>query len=218
MKASAKKSAVSKPAKPRGPGRPRSAEKKRLILAAATELFTRNGFEATSVDDIAAQAGVSKQTVYSHFGSKEGLFGVSIANKCRTSGIDADELDVEAPPERVLPEIARRFVGLVTSDEAISVHTVCCASRESHPELGQLFFENGPLETVRVVAAYLAVQHRAGRLRVPDPEQAAWQFLCMLMAESKIRAEFDLPPITARRQRAYEQACVDMFLRAYAPG
>ncbi len=217
MKATETKTGSKKAATPRGPGRPRSVEKKRRILAAATELFTRNGFEATSVDDIAAQAGVSKQTVYSHFGSKEGLFGVSIANKCRSSGIDAEELDAEAPPEQMLPEIARRFVGLVTSDEAISVHTVCCASRESHPELGRLFFENGPLETVRVVSAYLAGQHRAGRLHVPDPEQAAWQFLCMLMAESKIRAEFDLPPITARKQRAYERACVDMFLRAFAP-
>ena len=199
----------------RGPGRPRSAEKQRRILDAATELFTRDGFEATSVDDIAALAGVSKQTVYSHFGSKEGLFGVSIATKCKTSGIDQDAIDPAAPPEQMLPEIARRFLGLVTSEEAIRVHAVCSVNRESHPELGRLFFENGPLETVRVVADYLASQHAAGRLQIDEPEQAAWQFLCMLMAESSYRADLGLPAISAARQREYEQSCVDVFLRAY---
>ena len=54
-------------------GRPRSKAKARDIMDAATELFTHNGFDATSVDDIAAAAGVSKQTVYSHFGTKRRL-------------------------------------------------------------------------------------------------------------------------------------------------
>ncbi len=104
-------------------GRPRSKAKARDILNAATELFTRNGFDATSVDDIAAAAGVSKQTVYSHFGSKEELFGVAISTKCKTSGIDPDEIDPDVPPEAMLPELARRFVALITSDEAVANST-----------------------------------------------------------------------------------------------
>ncbi len=60
-------------------GRPRSEEKRRQIMSAAMELFTSNGFEGTSVDDIAAAARVSKQTVYSHFGCKETLLGLAVS-------------------------------------------------------------------------------------------------------------------------------------------
>lgn len=186
-------------------------------MAAAVELFARNGFDGTSVDDIAAAAGVSKQTVYSHFGSKENLFGLAVSAKCKTSGIDPEAIDPEAPPEVMLPELARRFVQLVTSPEAIRVHNVCTGSAETHPELGRLFFRHGPLETVEVVAGYLEGQARAGRLRIEDPRSAAWQLLCMLKAESHMRLQFNLEPVPAKQLEAYIRDCVAVFLRAYSP-
>ena len=209
------KSTPKKPAPVRR-GRPRSKEKARLILNAAVERFTRQGFEATSVDDIAADAGVSKQTVYSHFGSKEDLFGVAISTKCKTSGIDPEDIDPDAPPEAMLPELARRFTALITSDEAVAVNAICSVSRDSHPELGRLYYERGPVATVEAVAAYLAAQDRAGRLRIDDPMDAAWQFLCMLKAETQMRSQFSLELPAEKEQRRYEAACVAMFLRAYA--
>jgi AcrR family transcriptional regulator len=216
LNTASQKTGKKQPATPRGPGRPRSTRKAKQILDAATELFTQQGFEATSVDDIAARAGVSKQTVYSHFGSKEDLFAVSIANKCKTSGIDTELIDHDVPPGVMLPEIARRFVQLVTSEEAVYVHALCSISRDTHPELGHVYYKNGPKQTIDVVTDYLAAQHRAGRLKIDDPEQAAWQFLCMLMAETQIRMECNMPPISDEKQKAYEQSCVEMFLRAYA--
>jgi AcrR family transcriptional regulator len=186
-------------------------------MAAAVDLFARNGFEGTSVDDIAGLAGVSKQTVYSHFGSKENLFGLSVSTKCRQSGIDPAAIDPEVPPERMLPEIARRFLQLVTSPEAIRVHNVCTGSAEAHPELGRLFFKHGPEETVDIVADYLEAQVRAGRLRIDHPRDAAWQLLCMLKAESHMRLQFRLEPVPAGAVQDYVSGCVAMFLRAYAP-
>ena len=208
------KATSNKPATRRG--RPRSEEKARNILNAAMELFTRDGFEATSVDDIAAAGGVSKQTVYSHFGSKEDLFAVAISTNCTRSGIDAEEIDPDEPPESMLPELARRFVALITSEEAVAVNAICSVSRDSHPELGRLYYERGPVATVEAVADYLAAQHRAGRLRIDDPMDAAWQFLCMLKAETQMRSQFHLELPDEAEQRRYEAACVAMFLRAYA--
>src|SRR2546425_4547113 len=61
-----------------GPGRSdeegRSARKRRMIMEAATTLFLRNGYQGTSMDEIAALAAVSKQTVYKNFADKERLF------------------------------------------------------------------------------------------------------------------------------------------------
>lgn len=133
-------------------GRPRSGEKRRQIMSAAMELFTSNGFEGTSVD----------------------------------------ELDLAEPPEQMLPEIASRFLQLITSPEATRVHAVCTGSADTHPELGQIYFEHGPLQTVEAVATYLEAQDKAQNLRVENPRHAAWQFLCMLKAEEQLRTQFNI--------------------------
>ena len=198
-------------------GRPRSEEKRQQILMAAMELFTRNGFEGTSVDDIAAAAGVSKQTVYSHFGSKENLFGLAISTKCKQSGISPDDFDLEVPPERMLQEIAQRFMQLITSPEATRVHAVCTGSAETHPELGRIYFEQGPLQAVEAVARYLAAQDSAGTMSVENPQHAAWQFLCMLKAEDQMRTQFNIGRMKEASLQAYADDCVAMFMRAYKP-
>ena len=61
--------------RPAGPGRPKDPSKRQAILDAARQMFTAQGFDGASMDQIAAEAGVSKLTVYSHFGDKETLFG-----------------------------------------------------------------------------------------------------------------------------------------------
>ena len=60
----------------------RSEQKRLQILEAAMELFCGQGFPNTSMDEVAKLAGVSKQTVYSHFGSKDELFVASIESRC----------------------------------------------------------------------------------------------------------------------------------------
>ena len=117
----------------------------------------------------------------------------------------------------MLPEIAWRFLQLVDSPEALRVHGICMANAESHPELGELYFEHGPLETVRATQAYLEAQVRAGRLRIERTDFAAWQFLCMLMAEQHMRMELGLPPLPEADVRRYADDCVATFLRAHAP-
>jgi len=205
-------------AEQRARGRPRSEEKRRKIMRAAMKLFTRNGFEGTSVDHIAEEAGVSKQTVYSHYGSKETLFGLAISSKCRMSGIDTEAIDAKAPPEQVLPVIALRFLDLINSPEAVAVHAICTGSAESHPELGQVYFKRGPLATVNAVSNYLAAQADAGRLKIDDPDTAAWQFLGMIKAESYLRVQFNLERMEKGAENDYLAACVAMFIRAYTPG
>jgi len=206
-------SSTARELKPRG--RPRSEEKRRRILEAATRLFTEQGYEGTSVDDIAAAAGVSKQTVYTHYESKENLFGVAVAEKCKSSGLDADLIDPDEPPASFIPRIARRFVDLVKSPEALRVYAICTGSADTHPRIAELFYTHGPRKTVDVLAAYLRVQADAGRLVVEDADAAAWQFFCMLKGEAHMRAQFGLAPLPAAEEQAYIDRCVDMFLKAY---
>lgn len=185
-------------------------------MQAAIELFTRNGYDGTSVDDVAAAAGVSKQTVYSHYGNKENLFGLAVSTKCKQSGMDAEAIDLESPPQVVIPMVARQFLELVTSPEATRVHAVCTSSSESHPELGHLFFKHGPKQAVEALTRYLTAQNQAGTLQIQCPEHAAWQFLSMLKAEAQMRIQFALDPLSPQESEDYLNSCVAMFLRAYA--
>src|SRR5215216_1869513 len=95
----------------------RSGRKRAAILQAATTLFLRNGYRGTSMDEIAALAGVSKQTVYKHFADKERLF-IEIVTRAVDEISDpvhaevlalADSGDVEAD----LRDLARRQLAAV---------------------------------------------------------------------------------------------------------
>ena len=108
-------------AKTCGPGRPKDLEKRAAILEAAKRLFTTQGFDGTSMDAIAAAAGVSKLTVYSHFQDKERLFTAAVECDCEEQ-LPAELFlaDLKGPIRKQLMTIAAAFFALVTSEEAIA--------------------------------------------------------------------------------------------------
>src|SRR5687767_15441054 len=108
------------PPKSTGPGRPKDLGKRAAILEAAKRMFTQLGYDGVSMDQIAAEAGVSKLTVYSHFGDKETLFSEAISAKCEeqlSTGLFA--LDPAIPLRERLLQIGRGFFALITSTEEI---------------------------------------------------------------------------------------------------
>ena len=197
-------------------GRPKSEAKREQIFDAASELFPQYGFENVTMDMVAERAGVSKQTVYSHFDSKEALYSACISRKCIAHQLSPEFLDDERPVDAMLVEIGRRFLALLLSDEAVRIYRLSVGNAEQHRELAELFYRAGPEPTCRAVMDYLRRQHQRGTLDVPDPHTAACQFLYMLRADAVTRATLNIEPRpTAAQNEAYLQSCVAMFLRAY---
>ena len=205
--------------KPPGPGRPKDLEKRAAILQAAKRLFTTQGFEGTSMDAIAAAAGVSKLTVYSHYQDKERLFGAAVECVCQEQMPPEIFLaDLKGPLRKQLLTIARAFFALITSEEAIAVHRTIVANAQQSPKLGQMFWEAGPKRTQEGFQAFLRDEVRAGKLDIPDLHRAATQFFCLLKGELHARKEFGCgEPLMPREIDEHLTATVDMFLRAYAP-
>lgn len=206
-------------AKTCGPGRPKDLEKRAAILEAAKRLFTTQGFEGTSMDAIAAAAGVSKLTVYSHYQDKERLFTAAVECVCQEQMPPELFLaDLKGPIHKQLMTIAKAFFALVTSEEAISVHRTIVANAQQSPKLGQLFWEAGPKRTQEAFEAFLREEAAAGKLDIDDPPRAAMQFFCLLKGELHARREFGCcEPFTQREIDDHLNATVDFFLRAYAP-
>lgn len=211
------KLASTKPAAAKPQGRPKSAEKRHQILQAAQRLFVERGYEATSMDDVAKEALVSKQTIYSHFGNKDELFGAAIIACCADNELSAENYDDEVECAVMLLRVARRFIQLITSDDATYIHRLAAASAEQHPHISRTFFYSGPDPTLQTLADYLQRQQARGRLQlIIPPRQAAAQFFCMLKGEAEMRRVFNVTPaIDPKVHDDYLRSCVWVFLRAY---
>jgi TetR/AcrR family transcriptional regulator, mexJK operon transcriptional repressor len=132
-------------AKSAGPGRPKDPGKRAAILDAAKRMFVSQGFERVSMDQIAAEAGVSKLTVYSHFGDKESLFAEAVRAHCEqgmpTSLFVADP---DTPVRERLTAIGKAFFSMIMTPEAIAGHRILCSPQVATSALPAVFWEAGP--------------------------------------------------------------------------
>ncbi|MGA8277912.1 MAG: TetR/AcrR family transcriptional regulator [Rhodanobacteraceae bacterium] len=206
-------------AKSPGPGRPKDLEKRAAILEAAKRLFPQRGFDGTSMDLIAAAAGVSKLTVYSHFHDKETLYVEAIRAKCEAQmPATLFDVDLDGPLRRQLEAIALAFFELVTSAEAIALHRLLTAGNGASAKLGQMFWEAGPQRVQQSFAEFLRSKVDAGKLDLRDVERGAAQFFCLLKGEPHARLLCGCgKPFVGSEVDDHLHATVELFLRAYEP-
>ncbi|MHA1600925.1 MAG: TetR/AcrR family transcriptional regulator [Alphaproteobacteria bacterium] len=151
--------------------------KQDLIVRAARKLFLTAGYAVTSMDAIAAEAGVSKATVYSHFQNKEALFAGVMHDMCEESGGPKITDEMAGPPEVVLQMLGHSIAGKITDSQVISLLRVVLSGVAQFPELGRTYWQEGPGRARDMLAQYLADLARRGELEVPDPDMAAMQFI-----------------------------------------
>ena len=196
-------------------GRPRDPERVRRILEAAQRHFDEHGLERASVDAIAADACVSKMTVYSNFGSKEGLFQAVVRD--RTVAVVADvpgvALDPDQP-EKALLVVGARFLALARGD-ALGAMRAVYGVAGAQPEACRAFYKDGPERMNRELAAYLRRAHSAGTLKVRNPLQAADLFLSMFLGSGHIRGLLKLEMPDSREDKALLREAVRVFMAAY---
>jgi AcrR family transcriptional regulator len=197
----------------------RENAKRNAVLLAAARLFLEQGFEPVSMDAIAAAAGVSKRTVYSYFESKAELFAAIMVAHCTSmGGIALPKHAGGHDPRQVLSDFGRVFLRMITSRRALALQRVICRETERFPEVGRIFFQNGPRRHLTALADYLRQAHGQGRIQVDDPEGAAFLFMSIVKAPFHLGQLCgligDVPESAIRR--AVDTA-VDVFLRAYAP-
>ncbi|PSW09965.1 TetR/AcrR family transcriptional regulator [Photobacterium sanctipauli] len=185
-------------------------------MKAATELFSEQGY-AISMDAIALRAQVSKQTVYSHFKTKDDLFDTCIRKKCISSQLDVSLIDDHRPADEVLYEFGWRFQNMLMSDEAKSTYKTAVSQSDSHPELAKVFLNAGPKNTTDMLAEYLAKLVEQGKLiRDLNVRDAAMQLLLMCHGRAVYWTYLGQDSGESEQERQqYLKACVDMFLRGY---
>jgi len=138
----------------RRPGRALDTAKRAAILEGARAVFMREGFAQGTMDGVAAEAGVGKQTIYRHFRSKEALVVALVEAMCVT--------EVVEPPPSSLPagerlrELLVAFTDGVANSDSIHLYRAIVAEAGRMPGLGHLFWEAGPRPLRAAIAQLLA--------------------------------------------------------------
>jgi TetR/AcrR family transcriptional regulator, mexJK operon transcriptional repressor len=198
-----------------------SGPKGEAIAAAALRLFLRDGYERTSVDTIAAEAGVSKRTIYNRYGDKENLFlsvlRETYASMMTTFRAIADKHLAEITDvEQDLTAFARETAHtLTTAPDRIALVRLILAEAPYFPAL--ITAEAGPLTMRGVVTGHLARLAAAGRLAITDPAEATDHLLALTLNQINTRTLFGVVDISDAEIDRVITGGVAAFVRAYRP-
>jgi TetR/AcrR family transcriptional repressor of mexJK operon len=202
-------------------GEPRSARKRRAIIEAATTVFLSNGYLGTTMDEIAALARVSKQTVYKHFADKERLFSEIVT--ARVDEIADPNTDEElklrdtGDLEPDLRRFARGQLRAVMDPGLLKLRRLVIGESGRFPHLGRLFYERGPGRTIDALATTFERLASRGVLELHDPRLAAAHFNWLVMSiplnQAMLLGEDE--PATPTELNRYADAGVRAFLAAY---
>jgi TetR/AcrR family transcriptional repressor of mexJK operon len=199
----------------------RTERKRRAIVEAATALFLRHGYGGASMDQVAALAAVSKQTVYKQFADKERLFQAVVSAVSGT--VDAFIADLQATLgstgdlPRDLQALARRYIRAVMQPRILQLRRVMIGEANRFPELGREYYERGPERVIQAFASAFEVLARRQLLRVDDPLRAAQHFAFLVLSIPMDRALVcgDEDGFTAADLDSIADAGVQVFLAAY---
>jgi TetR/AcrR family transcriptional repressor of mexJK operon len=195
-------------------GGSRLETRRRAFMNAANAAFLEKGYASTTLGDIIAKSGGSRQTLYALFGGKQGLFEAIVTE--RNAAIFRPlraEGQLDRAPEDVLVEIGARFLQVVLTPDALSVFRLVVAEGPSMRELSERFWALGPARTISEFESYFAEETRRGVLNLPDAHQAARQFQGILLGNFHMQCLLGMREIPSPEEiEAFVRAAVTRFL------
>ena len=199
----------------------RSARKRQAIMEAALAAFLDKGYGRTSMDEIAAAAEVSKQTVYKNFTSKERMFteiviGAISAAEASSKGLveslsESEDLRVD------LRRFARKHLDVVLQPHLVQMRRIIVAEAMQFPDLARTWYEQGPqLGHLNLGREFSQLAER-GLLRFDDAEQTAAYFNWLILSIPLNHAMFiaGAPPPSEKELERYAEEGVRIFLAAF---
>lgn len=197
--------------------RPLDAMKRDAILHAAITLFLGQGYSDTSMDHVALKAGVTKQTVYTHFHDKETLFTAMLTALCGSYVHIADVGENSTKPfEQQLYDIGLGYTNLISGQHGLSATRLIMSEAPKRPKLAKLFYENSTERMTLWLADFLQAQNKKGVTRIPNCRSAASYFFSLLKGRYHLRMALCIqPPPSEAEKIAHIKENVKIFMRLY---
>jgi TetR/AcrR family transcriptional regulator, mexJK operon transcriptional repressor len=198
-----------------------SDRKHREITQAATALFIAKGYDGTSMDEIAATAGVSKQTIYKHFSDKDRLFtAIVLATTQQVDhvvGLVLNTLNDTKDLAHDLRQLARKFLEALMDEQLLQVRRLVIANADRMPSLGRDWYAHGFERVTDALNSCFRALTDRNLLQIKDTRLAANHFTGMLLWIPLNEAMFtgNGRPCTKSELNHLADAAVEAFLRAY---
>lgn len=198
--------------------------KRHAIMESALTVFLREGYARANVDVIASEAGVSKQTVYNHFGDKERLFH-DVMETARASADAESVIDdtLLRKPDRLrsdLVKVGKQLLDVLLDPKVAAVRRLLIMEAPHHPELNRRCGGGGGPAVPSLVQWFtlrIAIMAAQGELDLPDPDRAAGQFTALLAFEGQQLTQYGTTTLTREQADTISRSAADMFVRAYQP-
>ncbi len=196
-------------------GRPVDEAKRAAIVAAAARAFFESGYAAASIEAIAADAGVSKVTIYNQFGGKRELFAAAVEAECANMRASFEvPATLEGTLRQRMTAIGEAMVAFLSRPEIVQFDRRVAAETEAEPEIGAAFLAAGPYRMQQAFGKFLAALRDAGEVAIEDVPLAAEQFVSMCKGMGDLERRFGAAPDPARDRERIDGA-VEVFCRAY---
>jgi AcrR family transcriptional regulator len=182
-------------------------------------VFLSRGYQNSNIDEIAAAANVSRQTIYNHFGDKASLFRAICMSL--TEQITAQLIPPESGEWSVRSTLERlgcTYLELMLRPTSLALHRMIISETARFQDLGPAVYEATAAQSMRTLATWLSQHVQAGQLTVPEPESAAEHFFGMVKGNWQVRALLGMQVgmSDGAREQAVKSA-VEAFLAAYGP-
>lgn len=196
-------------------GRPRDEAKREAILDKGWAMILERGLEATSLEQIARKAGVSRMTLYSHFADKSVLFEAAVAREMERLAVTQTPTIEGGSLRETLVRFGTGLMTFLTSPGPASYYNVLAGELRRHPALARQFFDQGPGVTLRNLATILRAASEKGEIDISSAEHDAERLIGMWQGLSAYRLALDLDrEDLIKRIPASVNESVDLFLKA----
>lgn len=205
-------------AEKQGPGRPRDKEKRAAILDAARDLFYANGVGAVAIETVAAQAEVSKVTIYNQFGDKIKLFQEVVRREADRLAGEFSALDAKSTSfEGRLNAIGTHLMTFLMQEKTAAFDRLLSLEAARHPELAQRYFDHGPGMMRNWLAGIIAEADHRGEIKVEDATTAAEDLAMLWQGFLPLEARLSLRRISRADIEKRVQHGTRLFLRSANP-
>ncbi|WP_087001723.1 TetR/AcrR family transcriptional regulator [Rhizobium sullae] len=199
----------------------RSERKQTAIVGAAAEVFLSTGYAGASMDEIVSRSGVSKQTVYKHFSSKEALF-VAVMSQMTGEADTAVRIGLPKVEDRAqlkayLLAYAVRQLTIVLTPGLMQLRRLVIAEAQRFPELAKVLYARGSARALEVMASAFEQLADENLLQFSDATVAASQFNWLVMADpvNRVMMLGDEAIPTQQEIRRHAEAAIATFLAAF---
>jgi len=201
---------------------PRVLRSRAAVVEAARQLFLRDGYAGTTMEEIAVLAGLTKRTGYNNYPDKHALFTRIVEEAIAYAEEFARGLHEElatgitaASLRPVLHDLGRRMALVIVSRDVVALRRLLIAESREFPALARKYFDRVPGQVLETLASVFEQLGRAGLLRVADARCAAAQFAYLVVGEPLDHAILvgKLPP--RKQVVAYAREGVATFLARY---